>query len=353
MTWAPAMPLLLGVALVLLASMAPAAQPDVPVASLAPGPATPPGPSSLPDPPVTAALPAQPWQGGLRPYVVLSQGQEAAGLVAFPDQPTDTLVVLAHGWGGNSSLHRDDLLALAQAGFVAVAMDFRGPQGDFKLTTGVQDTLAATFDLQRQYPSIHRVVLYGWSMGGAVALLAAAQGPPGTYDAAYIGSGVTDLAAVWNATPFVRLAVEAEAGGTPSEAAPAYVRLSPVAQAEPIARHGLERVVFVHGVADEVVPLDHATRMAAALHDAGVPVSLYVVTKDADPVCFASGCIEHTAQGGHFAGRLGLVMPFLASPGTDDDTSVLATYDGSTGLRAPVDGPLTAAAVGWAPHATP
>jgi pimeloyl-ACP methyl ester carboxylesterase len=275
----------------------------------------------------------------LWPYAVEVAGTTATGLVAVPPDSPRTLVVVAHGWGESSASHRDEMKALAEAGALAVAMDYRGPDAAFKVQAGVEDTVAATLDLQTRWPGLERTFAFGWSMGGEVVLLAAMAAPAGTYDYVFSGAGVTDPAGFWNVTEAARPALESEAGGAPSAVPAAYAARSPVARAAELAGKDVARIVLVHGVADDVVPVEQSLRMAQALRQTGVPTSVYVATRDVPHACATEECAP--APAGHFAGRLPAMLPFLLPrlAGALDPAApfVEGTYDAAAGTYEPPD----------------
>jgi dienelactone hydrolase len=283
-------------------------------------------------------------QATLAPFHLEVEGQDAEGLLAVPAQPPRILVVVAHGWTGSAETHRADLTRLADAGMLAVAMEFRGARDDFKVATGVADTVAATLALQRAYPGLERTFVFGWSMGGEIALLSAIAAPAGTYDDVFVGAGVADLAAFWDEQPIARAALDRETGGSPADHASAYRLRSPVDRAVELAGRGVERVTLVHGAADTMVSLDEAERLYVALRDAGQAVSFYVVTVDRVPVDCAPPPVcpdAAVAPAGHLAGMLRLMWPFLqdraAGLPEPQATSLRGTYDGATGDYAPTD----------------
>lgn len=280
-----------------------------------------------------------PWPAGIHAFNLTVEGQDATGLLAVPDGKPGTLVVVAHGWGADAAFHRQDLEMLAAEGALAVAMDYRGPRSAFKLSAGVEDTVAATLLLQEAYPGLARTLLYGWSMGGEVALLAPLAAPPGTYDYVFAGAGVMDLEMLWRENPLARADVEHETGGTPFEVPNAYAERSPLPRAQDLAGRGISRVFLLHGAADGVVPIEHSERMYEALQAAGVPVSYYVVTRDRSVVCSPFSCQELATPADHFAGRMQPMWPFLAEriAGAADPAEpfLRGTYDAYAGTYEP------------------
>jgi dienelactone hydrolase len=282
----------------------------------------------------------------LEPFAVDVGGEEAVGLLAVPAGEPTTLVVLAHPWAVGTEVFHVDLQRLAHAGVLAVAMEFRGAADDFKVARGVEDTIAATLALQAQYPSVDRTLLYGWSMGGEIALLAVAQAPPGTYDYVFEGAGVTDLAALWHAFVAARPAIEEETGGTPTEVPEAYAARSPLERVPELQDKGVARFFIVHGAGDAPVPVEQAERLYARMADAGLPVSYYVVTTNEEPwLCtpVVTLCAPNPPMGvaNHEAGGLRLMQPFLDHriQRLPDPAGgpVRGTYDGEKGTYEPSD----------------
>ena len=295
----------------------------------------------------TSGSAAEPWPTARIESLELPvAGEEAHGLVGVPAAPPTTLVVLAHPWGVGAEVFRTDLEAMAADGILAVAMEFRGPPDAFKVRAGVEDTVAATLALQAQHPTVDRTLLYGFSMGGEVALLAAAAAPPGTYDYVFSGAGVTDLEHLWHSFLYVRPFVERETGGTPAEVPGEYAARSPVDRVADLRDRGVQRFFLVHGAGDAPVPVEQAERLYDVMAREGLPVSYYVVTTNRDPwVCtpVLTVCAGSAPMGvaNHEAGGLRLMRPFidhridrLPDPA---ERAVRGTYDGDAGTYEPSD----------------
>lgn len=279
------------------------------------------------------------------PLTLLVEGETATGLLGVPGGRPHALVVIAHGGGTTAEHHREDLQGLAEDGVLAVAMDYRGARDAFKVEAGVQDTVAATLFLQAAYPEVRQTILQGWSMGGAVALLAVATAPAGTYAHVVVGSGITDLAALWQELPWVRPAIESEAGGTPDAAPQAYAERSPIHHAAAIVGRA-ERIWFVHGADDPIVKPSHAYQMHEALLAAGQPVAYYEAVRTTWAACMPSTpCIDPVTQAaGHEAGQFLVLRPLVAAllagePIAMPALDVRGSYDVATGTpRAPPPG---------------
>lgn len=95
-------------------------------------------------------------------------------------RPAHGTVVLLHGLGGSASFWADEALALAAAGYDAVALDGRGHGASGGLCTwGVRerDDVRDLLDRLARDGLAPPVVLYGYSLGAAVAIQAAAIDP--------------------------------------------------------------------------------------------------------------------------------------------------------------------------------
>lgn len=295
----------------------------------------------------TSGRDPEPWPTArIEHFELPSAGEPAHGLLAVPAAPPTTLVVLAHPWGVGAEMFREDMRALAAEGVLAVAMEFRGPPDAFKVRAGVEDTVAATLALQAEHPTVDRTLLYGFSMGGEVAMLAVAAAPPGTYDYVFSGAGVTDLENLWHSFLYVRPFVERETGGTPTEVPGEYAARSPIDRVADLRGKGVQRFFLVHGAGDAPVPVEQAERLYDAMAKAGLPVSYYVVTTNRDPwvctpvltICAGSA---PTGVANHEAGGLRLMRPFidhridrLPDP---PQQAVRGTYDGDAGTYEPSD----------------
>ncbi len=103
--------------------------------------------------------------------------RENGGRVYYEDYGSgDTAVLLVHGWGMGVRVWDYSLMALVDAGYRVVALDHRGcgqSDKDFKdlsISAIAGDVVALVAAL-----GLDRVVLNGWSLGGAVVVAAASQ----------------------------------------------------------------------------------------------------------------------------------------------------------------------------------
>jgi len=195
-------------------------------------------------------------------------------------------VVLVHGggmWTGSRADMADPARQLAQAGYIAFAVDYRLVD----IASGRHRWPAQLDDVQhavrwvRAGPGRYgvdpdRVGAYGWSAGGQLAAL---LGTRETRDLALANADhpsrvacVVDLAGDVDLTAFTdppaRDEVVALLGGTPAEV-PARFR-----DVTPLSWIDTRTVPFlvIHGLGDDVVPIAQSRRLVSALRAAGVEV---------------------------------------------------------------------------------
>lgn len=88
----------------------------------------------------------------------------------------DTAVVLIHGWGANLRAWDKTVPALTEAGYRVVALDHRAcGQSDAAFEEISAASIASDVVALTHYLELKKVVLNGWSLGGAVAVIAAAE----------------------------------------------------------------------------------------------------------------------------------------------------------------------------------
>ena len=228
--------------------------------------------------PIVPAEDAPPVQD----YALTVGGQEARGLLALPDGEPSAIVVILHGYGHKAESHRAHLARLADLGYAAVAMDYRGE--GFPLRAGADDSVAATRDLMARYPGVP-VVLYSVSMGTAVAGMVLAELP--VFDYWVNNEGLADLPKLHTeasllapANAYAAKAVadmDAECGGKPAQQPACYQERSAALRAAEF--RNLKGVVLAHGLNDGLVPYDQGREMQAALKAAGIPQDFYTVVR--------------------------------------------------------------------------
>jgi dipeptidyl aminopeptidase/acylaminoacyl peptidase len=158
----------------------------------------------------------------------------------------------------------------AANGYVALALSLRGWLGsEGESDQGLRQPLdvLAAIDWLAKRPLVDRdrIALAGISMGGQVALLAAAHKPPIRAVAAF--HPPIDLAAWREANPFVRDYLDDLCG---PEGLPVRSPIFRVAQID-------VPVLLIHGDKDENVPVEQTEAMAASLKSHGKEVETSIV----------------------------------------------------------------------------
>ncbi|MBV8391750.1 MAG: alpha/beta fold hydrolase [Alphaproteobacteria bacterium] len=185
-------------------------------------------------------------------------------------QPPYPALVLLHGFAG----HAHNLAGLARRatanGYAALALSLRGWLGsEGENDQGLRqplDVLAAIDWLARR-PLVDRtrIGLVGASMGGQVALLAAAHKPPIQAVAAFYAPA--DLARWREANPFIRDYLDDLCG---PEGLPVRSPILRVTQID-------TPVLLVHGDSDQNVPVEQTLAMDEALRSHGKEVETVIV----------------------------------------------------------------------------
>jgi dienelactone hydrolase/catechol 2,3-dioxygenase-like lactoylglutathione lyase family enzyme len=185
-------------------------------------------------------------------------------------QPPYPALVLLHGFAGNAH----NLAGLARRatanGYAALALSLRGwlgSEGDNDQGLRQPLDVLAAIDWLTRRPLVDRtrIGLVGASMGGQVALLAAAHKPPIAAVAAYFAP--TDLARWREANPFIRDYLDDLCG---PEGLPVRSPLLRVTQID-------APVLLIHGDRDENVPVEQTHAMARSLREHGKEVETLIV----------------------------------------------------------------------------
>lgn len=196
---------------------------------------------------------------------------------------TCSAVVLIHGggmWTGSRSDMREPARALAGAGYVAFAIDYRlvdAAAGGNRWPAQLDDAQAAVRWVRAHAADYGidpiRIAAFGWSAGGQLAALLGVRETRRDDNATSISSrvnrvvvlaGDVDLAAYTE--PPERDEVIALLGGALSDVPDQYRDASPLTW---IDADTVPFLIF-HGSQDDVVPIDQSRRLAAALRAAGV-----------------------------------------------------------------------------------
>lgn len=197
---------------------------------------------------------------------------DGIALAAWYTPPTNGIVVLvAHG---HAAARLPEIHAMfASNGYGVLAWDARahGASGGDFTTLGYYERfdVAAALAYAQAQPGVDHVAMWGQSMGGATAILAAAEQPG--IEAVIVDSAFTTLAETINTAvpiavfrPFIRPMAEAETG----------ISVDLVRPIDAIARIAPRPVFIIHGADDTVVPPDSGPRLYAAAQE---PKSLWVI----------------------------------------------------------------------------
>lgn len=182
-----------------------------------------------------------------------------------------TVQTVARRWGERRGSQTAQLLA--QRGYVVFAVDNRGSGGRGQKFTEalyrrlggveVEDQLRGVAWLKEQpFVDPARIGVYGWSYGGYMTLMLLGQSP-GTFKAGVAGAPVTDYRLY--DTHYTERYL-----GTPQENPEGY-RLSNVLTYAPAIR---DRLLIMHGMADDNVLFTNTTLLIPALVASGQPFEL-------------------------------------------------------------------------------
>jgi pimeloyl-ACP methyl ester carboxylesterase len=203
---------------------------------------------------VAAATPAF-RPGDTRELIALPGGEQLAlWWLPHADADAPTLLYL-HGTFRNLYQNMPKIVALREAGFAIVAVDYRGWGDSTPLVpseaTIHADALLGWRELQQRQPRADRRVIYGHSMGGAVAVTLAATLRGGTeYDRLILESTFTRMPDVAAAAGFWgRVA----AGATSLE----FDSLARIGRID-------APILILHGSADKTVPVELGRRLRDA-----------------------------------------------------------------------------------------
>jgi alpha-beta hydrolase superfamily lysophospholipase len=210
-----------------------------------------------------------------QPLAVLCDGSRLAGGACIPAEPLGT-VVLMHGVPSVTPPDPDDTgypgfaRAFAAKGWAAVWADMRAVRkspGYFSIEGWVRD-VRAIVDAARALPGAASgpTAVVGSSAGGAVAVEAVARGAPvdalallGT-PAAWVSFAGAPAEGLVRITQEAGMAVDPRVVADPTTWADEFDRVTPERSITAVR----VPVLVVHGTADDVVPVDHARRIAEA-----------------------------------------------------------------------------------------
>jgi uncharacterized protein len=171
----------------------------------------------------------------------------------LPGDPAAPTVLYLHGARHNlyGNVHRIE--RLNELGFNVLALDYRGFGRSTRILpsehTAIEDARLAFAELQRRQPIESQRLLYGYSLGGAVAIALAQEvdGMAGVVVESTFTS-IADLVRTmrWGWVPFVNIAVTQN-----------FNSLQRIASVN-------EPLLFLHGTADGIVPHTMSDRLYAA-----------------------------------------------------------------------------------------
>ncbi len=220
-------------------------------------------------------------------HATSEDGIDLAGWLIKPPHPRSPApaIIMCHGVGANKSDFTELAASLARRGYYVLLFDFRahGESGGGRTSLGYheQKDVAAAVSILKNRPGIDmkRIGIYGFSMGGATAILAAARS--GVFSAVVADSSFTSLrdqarAAITGfyhlpSFPFVNLAVLGYE---------LYFQTN-VNQVSPVAVIGSLApvpILIIAGEGDKLISADNGRMLYAA---AGEPRELWII-KGAD-----------------------------------------------------------------------
>ena len=194
------------------------------------------------------------------------------------------------GWvGGERQQMKGTIEALARHGYVTVSPDYRLAPHD-RFPAQVEDCKAAVrwlrANAQKYRINLEKIGVFGFSAGGHLACMLGVTGKDdgleGDGGNAEQSSAVQAVVSFFGPTDFTQPAWSKEVcerhlkpflGGTVEEKADVYRRASPMTY----AGQNAPPFLFVHGTADDIVPIQQSEEMVKKLRQAGVPARLIAV----------------------------------------------------------------------------
>jgi hypothetical protein len=278
------------------------------------------------------------------------------GLIAYPEAEPTALAVFAHGYSHRSPSWARHMERTADAGAIAVTMDYRGTYVDgagnirgWFVQEGADDMVAVATEILTACTSIETVVLYGVSMGGNASGLALTRGAVRPNDpemplfdfwvaaepAANVVETYLEASAVAPANAFAALAkadIEQAFGGTIAEQPQAYADAAVVARALDISRNGLRGAFVVHGLDDGLVPTNQGRELATALRAVNISTEYLTVARrnpDGDPNHEGGTTLTENVGSPLFAGLgLGQYPEPLAGHGSESSQTHIVIQTG-------------------------
>ena len=206
-----------------------------------------------PHPTGTTVLPRLP---GAVPVLLEFEDVQLGGYAWWRDRQAPAILLL-HGWGEDASTMAPVARQVLDHGWHAVSISLRGWHG----STGVDDYgLSASLDISRvlawirRQPDVSGIVLVGFSMGGLMAALAAADQPAGALDGVVLVSAPAELHSFARDTAFsgVRRYLETTLQSRQ------WQDSSPLSHADRL----IHPLLVVVGTEDTMTPPDQGRRLA-------------------------------------------------------------------------------------------
>jgi dipeptidyl aminopeptidase/acylaminoacyl peptidase len=214
---------------------------------------------------------------------VSEDGLPLKGWLVKPPHPRakSSAIIICHGVGANKSDFTELAASLARRGYFVLLFDFRahGESSGSRTSLGYheqKDVLAALSVLKaRKDIDLHRIGIYGFSMGGSTALLAAAKS--GAFSAVAVDSAFTSLRDQAREAirgfyhlpsfPFLHLAIF-------GYELYFQTRVENIAPVNVIANISPVPLLIIAGEGDKLIPADNGRKLYSA---AGEPKELWII----------------------------------------------------------------------------
>jgi dipeptidyl aminopeptidase/acylaminoacyl peptidase len=214
---------------------------------------------------------------------VSEDGLPLKGWLVKPPHPRakSSAIIICHGVGANKSDFTELAASLARRGYFVLLFDFRahGESSGSRTSLGYheqKDVVAALSVLKaRKDIDLHRIGIYGFSMGGSTALLAAAKS--GAFSAVAVDSAFTSLREQARGAirgfyhlpsfPFLHLAIF-------GYELYFQTRVENVAPVNVIAHISPVPLLIIAGEGDKLIPADNGRKLYSA---AGEPKELWII----------------------------------------------------------------------------